>query len=183
MNKLRLLSAASICVLMSCFSNSALAVPVYYSGTGNYYEYIGGSFSWDSAKTGAEALTFNSVQGHLVTILSSGENDFILNNLSLTNQAWIGATDSAVEGDWEWVTGETFSYTNWTAGQPDNFSNEDFGIFLPAGTWNDGPSPNPNVKGYIVEYEASAVPIPPAVWLFGSGLLGLIGISKRKKQA
>ncbi len=29
----------------------------------------------------------------------------------------------------------------------------------------------------------SAVPIPAAVWLFGSGLLGLIGYSKRKKTA
>jgi hypothetical protein len=28
-----------------------------------------------------------------------------------------------------------------------------------------------------------AVPIPPAVWLFGSGLLGLIGIARRKKAA
>ena len=27
------------------------------------------------------------------------------------------------------------------------------------------------------------VPIPAAVWLFGSGLLGLIGISRRKKAA
>ena len=27
------------------------------------------------------------------------------------------------------------------------------------------------------------VPIPPAVWLFGSGLLGLIGIARRKKAA
>ena len=25
------------------------------------------------------------------------------------------------------------------------------------------------------------VPIPPAVWLFGSGLLGLVGIARRKK--
>lgn len=29
----------------------------------------------------------------------------------------------------------------------------------------------------------SAVPIPAAVWLFGSGLIGLVGISRRKKQA
>ncbi|MEA2079375.1 MAG: VPLPA-CTERM sorting domain-containing protein, partial [Pseudomonadota bacterium] len=29
----------------------------------------------------------------------------------------------------------------------------------------------------------SAVPIPAAVWLFGSGLLGLIGIARRKKAA
>lgn len=28
---------------------------------------------------------------------------------------------------------------------------------------------------------ASAVPVPPAVWLFGSGLIGLIGIARRRK--
>ena len=29
----------------------------------------------------------------------------------------------------------------------------------------------------------AAVPVPAATWLFGSGLLGLIGLSKRKKTA
>jgi len=29
---------------------------------------------------------------------------------------------------------------------------------------------------------AAMVPVPAAVWLFGSGLLGLIGISRRKKS-
>ena len=29
----------------------------------------------------------------------------------------------------------------------------------------------------------SAVPVPAAAWLFGSGLLGLIGIARRRKQA
>ena len=28
--------------------------------------------------------------------------------------------------------------------------------------------------------EVAAIPVPPAVWLFGSGLLGLIGIARRK---
>jgi hypothetical protein len=31
--------------------------------------------------------------------------------------------------------------------------------------------------------DVSAVPVPAAVWLFGSGLLGLIGIARRKKAA
>jgi hypothetical protein len=30
---------------------------------------------------------------------------------------------------------------------------------------------------------AAAVPVPAAIWLFGSGLLGLVGIAKRKKAA
>jgi len=29
--------------------------------------------------------------------------------------------------------------------------------------------------------DVAAVPIPPALWLFGSGLLGLVGIARRKK--
>lgn len=32
-------------------------------------------------------------------------------------------------------------------------------------------------------YNVSAVPVPPAVWLFGSGLLGLVGVARRKQQA
>ena len=31
--------------------------------------------------------------------------------------------------------------------------------------------------------KASAVPVPPALWLFGTGLLGLIGFSRRSKAA
>ncbi|HEB56496.1 MAG TPA: VPLPA-CTERM sorting domain-containing protein [Gammaproteobacteria bacterium] len=31
--------------------------------------------------------------------------------------------------------------------------------------------------------EVQAVPVPAAVWLFGSGLLGLVGMAKRKKAA
>ena len=27
----------------------------------------------------------------------------------------------------------------------------------------------------------TTVPVPPAVWLFGSGLIGLIGVARRKK--
>jgi len=34
-----------------------------------------------------------------------------------------------------------------------------------------------------VRVQVSAVPIPAAVWLFGSGLLGLIGVARRKKAA
>lgn len=33
------------------------------------------------------------------------------------------------------------------------------------------------------EFNAPAVPVPAAAWLFGSGLLGLVGVARRKKAA
>ena len=33
----------------------------------------------------------------------------------------------------------------------------------------------------VTGYEPSAVPVPAAVWLFGSGLLGLVGVARRRK--
>ena len=42
-------------------------------------------------------------------------------------------------------------------------------------TWGSGATAD--------SYKLNVVPIPAAVWLFGSGLLGLIGIARRKKAA
>ena len=39
------------------------------------------------------------------------------------------------------------------------------------------------VDGFSLYIYPNAVPIPAALWLFGSGLLGLIGVSRRKKPA
>jgi hypothetical protein len=33
----------------------------------------------------------------------------------------------------------------------------------------------------VTSVNSSVVPIPAAVWLFGSGLIGLIGLARRKK--
>ena len=45
------------------------------------------------------------------------------------------------------------------------------------------PLPEPTFFGTFTFSAASAVPIPATVWLFGSGLLGLIRIARRKKAA
>lgn len=43
-------------------------------------------------------------------------------------------------------------------------------------------NPDPS-DGFVLvgQWTASAVPVPAAVWLFGSGLIGLIGFAKRNK--
>jgi len=35
----------------------------------------------------------------------------------------------------------------------------------------------------VINADIAAVPVPAAVWLFGSGLLGLVGVARRKKAA
>ena len=59
-----------------------------------------------------------------------------------------------------------------------------------ANVWNYAPGgATGDIDGKYLQYEqinlsayASPVPIPASVWLFGSGLLGLIGIARRKKS-
>ncbi len=45
---------------------------------------------------------------------------------------------------------------------------------------------DPYYDGYVYDFDiaasVSSVPVPAAVWLFGSGLLGLLGVAKRKKM-
>jgi len=37
------------------------------------------------------------------------------------------------------------------------------------------------ITGTWTSYTVSAVPVPAAVWLFGSGLLGLVGVARRRR--
>ena len=62
----------------------------------------------------------------------------------------------------------------------------DVGISLFEDVWWDSDpffsqplDPQPTMVGATVT--VGAVPVPPAVWLFGSGLIGLVGIARRRK--
>jgi hypothetical protein len=48
----------------------------------------------------------------------------------------------------------------------------------------DGQSFNLDSRKFSANsFQVTTVPVPAAVWLFGSGLLGMVSIAKRKKRA
>ncbi|SEL85387.1 Peptidase_C39 like family protein [Butyrivibrio sp. ob235] len=80
---------------------------------------------WDEAKEACE-----KEGGHLLTINSKEEQDFVqslIEQKGTRNSYWLGGKRSENNSDrWEWITGESFSYTNWGARQPDNHYGEDY---------------------------------------------------------
>ncbi|MBP1909397.1 PKD domain-containing protein [Methanolobus bombayensis] len=76
---------------------------LYFEDTGHYYEYVSYSSSWTAAKANADTKTMEGLQGYLATITSEEENNFLMEKIQA--DAWIGASDAAVEGEWRWVTG------------------------------------------------------------------------------
>lgn len=87
------------------------------------YLYVKESKTWHAARDYCA-----SRGGHLVTIQVPSENLFVYNISSDNDQRgiWLGASDEAQEGKWEWVTGEPWAYSNWKKeplqlpDQPDN---------------------------------------------------------------
>src|SRR4051794_13819071 len=86
----------------------------YNPANGHTYQLLESS-DWVSAESAAISLG-----GHLVTINDQAENDWLWNIWGTTRSLMIGATDAASEGTFVWTSGEAFSFSNWTAGEPNN---------------------------------------------------------------
>jgi hypothetical protein len=149
--------------------------PVYNPVTGHWYQAVAvpAKLTWEEAHRAAQRLSLHGQPGHLVSITSAAENQFLLDRLSeATEGHWfIGgyqderATDyREPAGGWRWVTGEPFVYTNWQSGEPNNAGgDEDRLHILNHGRWNDlGGSGGYLYGGYIVEYEAPLPQPPPS---------------------
>jgi len=101
---------------------------------GHYYA-ITGQMNWTQAE--AEAQLF---QGHLATVRSQAENDWIANNFGAISEClWIGFNDLAVPNTFTWASGEPIAFTNWDTGQPDNGNGSESCTHLRV-PWVPGPS-------------------------------------------
>ena len=93
---------------------------VVYAGNGHKYEVIDVSKTWTAARDDCEKRG-----GYLVTVTSKEEQKFIEDLLSKQGKQknyWLGAYREGK--NWQWVTGENFTYYNWMSGEPRNTSSE-----------------------------------------------------------
>lgn len=195
-------------LLCASASLTASAAPVFNAATGHYYELHtftdNWRLDWSEAKLFAENLTYAGGNGYLATVTSQEEDDFLWNVLGAQGSFLGGFDTSSYDGNlgqwqhqnWQWVTGESFTYTNWIPGEPNHWQdgsaltpdNEDYLMYWwqANGSWNDTNLDSSylsaqgityTARGFVVEFEpafTSTVPLPHSIWLFASGLILLV---------
>jgi hypothetical protein len=167
------LSITLICLVLTALLLPGLptsaAAPTLNPANGHYYELLPGPMNWTDLQAAANSRSYSGMQGHLVTITSQSEQDFILS--TFPTAFTLGYRLGAIKGasGWEWVTGETFSYTYWMSGEPNNLGGNENNIELKQGKWNDIAFTN-SMPGSIVEYEINSQPSQYSVTFTQSGL-------------
>ncbi|HTI98595.1 MAG TPA: lectin-like protein [Dongiaceae bacterium] len=151
---------------------------VYFAGTGHWYEavLVPAGITWNDARTNATLRG-----GYLCTVTNAAENTFVASlvdisyysDVSINNDIlgpWLGGLRHANESNWQWITGEPFTYFNWYGNQPDGYGGSEQRLQYYAAanvgtTWGDHPG-DPIAgyslpRGYIVEYDHPAITATP----------------------
>lgn len=116
-----------------------IAWPVSGGGNGHFYDFIIGpsTESWAQQHLATLGLEFNGMPGHLATITSAEELEWITAHflvlLPIESCIYLGGWNDGFlteepcffsggqgwySGSWHWVTGETWDYAAWAEGEP-----------------------------------------------------------------
>jgi hypothetical protein len=208
-NRISKIRFAFVCLALIAFPTVSKAASVQWDtasgGNNHLYDVIlvGTPLSWDDARASAQALGSN---WDLVTITSSAENNFVKDlfddnpsffntyaypGVSNRSGPWIGAYDTFGSTNFQWVTGESVTFTNWGPSEPfgngQSVSYTDFSSPFADGNgiaWNDI-GPNSRLDGpiaYIAE-TTNPVPIPASALLLLSGFIGTVLMRPRRRRS
>lgn len=148
--------------------------------------------SWFDAKDAAEEMG-----GYLATIVSQEEEAFVQAAFAGAIKgegirAWIGLSDAEEEGIFKWVTGpeagQILTFADWMGGEPNNVGPEgedyvewrNYPYGPDGGALNDVPPNAAWINTFMVEFDGKPIPEPSTMILFSLGLIGMIGITRRK---
>lgn len=131
-----------------------------------------------------QSLVSAVTTGFSVTGINSASGTWSVTDPSITHIAFksdgyfiLGAV-TALSGDWMNDTSATGSWDLTLATCPNTICSNGPRPYVDADFLNGGTqiADLSNVRAF------SVVPVPAAVWLFGSGLLGLVGVARRKRS-
>ncbi|MBM3240791.1 hypothetical protein FJZ31_31300 [Candidatus Poribacteria bacterium] len=156
---------ALCCLCLFIAEITANSEPVQWPVNGHWYDAIGGSLTWIQAFQDARSRSYQDLPGHLATLTSQGENDFVWQTFLQPDGYWLGGFQirlaKKIDKGWMWITRERWSFTNWSDYEPNDCC-ETQGVedgeenslhFLHGeGEWNDIPTDSEQ-PGYIIEYE------------------------------
>ena len=118
-------------------------------GNSQYYFSMASS-QWDNAN-----IICKSNGGHLVTINTQAENDFVLSKIGAGNAVYIGLSDKNGIETYTWADGSSNAYTNWEGGTPNN-NGASLGNYTAMLSWSAGRWSNQNkyvAKQFVMEIE------------------------------
>jgi hypothetical protein len=155
-------------------------------GNGHWYEYVemAENVIWEDAKNMAV-----SMGGHLATITSDEENQWVIQNVVVPNdptglvggpllggfQNHSSPSYSEPDGGWEWVTGEPWGFTAWQSGEPNDVAGGSDYLQIwrwSALGWNDtSNNAGPNTQFcFLVEYDTPYTITLPYTEDFNDGI-------------
>ncbi len=127
---------------------------------GRCYAAFTGDITWEDSEAACASWgAASGVSGHLTSIASQEENDFVKNVRNANRDcdpAWIGLNDlppnyesagltdangNPLDGPFQWSDGTTYDFSHWNGGEPSNGgacgSPEDVVVMYGDGGWND----------------------------------------------